>query len=102
MAEYTDLDLFVALDESAVNDKTGQQQFGWSSVGTQCVCRMSFLCGVCYLILLALMTDGIIVLEVVEGSITKEWLLKFLREQVVGSCFVYGDCFISQAFRLLS
>ena len=102
MAEYTDPDLFVALDESAVDDKTGQRQFGWSSVGTQCVRRMSFLRGVRYSILPALTMDGIIALEVIEGSITKERFLKFLREQVVGSCFVYEDCFISQAFRLLS
>ena len=92
MAEYTDPDLFVALDESAVNDKTGQWQFGWSSVGTQSVHRMSFLCGVRYSILPALMMDGIIALEVIEGSITKEQFLKFLHEQVVGSGFMYEDC----------
>ena len=102
MAQYTDPDFFVALDESAVDNKTGQRQFGWSSVGTQFVRRMSFLCGVHYSILPALTTDGIIALEVIEGSITKKQFLKFLHEQVVGSCFVYEDCFISRAFRLLS
>lgn len=43
MAQYTDPDLFVALDESAIDNKTGQRSSGWSEVGTQCVRRMSFL-----------------------------------------------------------
>jgi len=83
MAQYTDPEVFVALDESAVDDKTGQRQYGWSPLGTQCVRRMSFLRGVRYSILPALTTDGIIALEIVEGSITKEHSLKFLHEQVV-------------------
>jgi len=87
MAQYTDPDLFVALDESAVDDKTGQRGFGWSTVGTQCVRRMSFLRGVRYSILPALTMDGVIALEIVEGSITKERFLRFLHEQVVTIVF---------------
>jgi len=83
MAQYTNPDVFVALDESAVDNKTGQRKQGWSPVNTQCVRRMSFLRGVRYSILPALTTDGIIALEIVEGSITKERFLTFLREQVV-------------------
>jgi len=83
MAQYTNPEVFVALDESAVDDKTGQQQYGWSPLGMQCVRRMSFLRGVRYSILPALTTDGIIALEIVEESITKEHFLKFLHEQVV-------------------
>jgi hypothetical protein len=44
---------------------------------------MSFLRGVRYSILPALTTDGIIALEIVEGSITKDRFLCFLKEQVV-------------------
>ena len=83
MSQYTDPDLFVALDESAVDDRTGQQVHGWSTVRMQCVRRMSFLRGVRYSILPALTTEEIIALEIVEGSITKEQFLKFLHEQVV-------------------
>ena len=50
---------------------------------------MSFLRGIRYSILPALTTDGIIALEIVEGSITKEVFLTFLREQVVRFNFQY-------------
>jgi len=83
MAEYTDLDVFIALDKSAVDSKTMQCTHGWSLVGIQCVRRMSFLCGVRYSILPALTTEGIIALEIVEGSITKERFLSFLENQIV-------------------
>jgi transposase len=83
MAQYTDPELFVAVDESAVDDRTGQRTQGWSKIGSQCVRRMSFLRGVRYSILPALTVNGIIALEIVEGSITKEIFLKFLHEQVV-------------------
>jgi transposase len=83
MAEYTDPDVFVAIDESAIDDKTGHRQMGWSRLGVPCVRRMTFLRGVRYSILPALTTDGIIALEVVEGSITKERFLTFLQEQFV-------------------
>ena len=83
MAQYTNPELFVAVDESAVDDRTGQRTQGWSKIGTQCVRRMSFLRGICYSILPALTVNGIIALEIVEGSITKEIFLKFLHEQVV-------------------
>jgi len=87
MAEYTNPDVFVALDESAVDNKTGQRQQGWSPVNTQCVQRMSFLQGVRYSILPALTTDGIIALDIVEGSITKECFLTFLRQHVVSQIY---------------
>jgi len=83
MAEYTDPDVFIALDESAVDSRTAQRTHGWSPVGIQCVRRMSFLRGVRYSILPALTTDGIIALEIVEGSIMKDRFLCFLKEQVV-------------------
>jgi hypothetical protein len=37
MAEYPDPDIFVALDESAIDDKTGQHRYGWSPAGQPCV-----------------------------------------------------------------
>lgn len=83
MADYTDPEVFVALDESAVDGHTGQRRYGRSWIGNPCIRRMSFLRGIHYSILLALTTDGIIALDIVEGSITKEIFLAFLRDQVV-------------------
>jgi transposase len=83
MAQYTDPELFVFIDESAVDDQTGQRTQGWSHIGTQCVQHMSFLRGIRYSILPALSIDGIIALNIVEGSITKERFLDFLRTELV-------------------
>jgi len=85
MAEYNDPRVFVALDESAVDGHMGQRGYGRSRVGKPCVKRTSFLRGVRYSILPALTTDGMIALEIFEGSITKEKFLYFLREQVVST-----------------
>ncbi|KAJ3503155.1 hypothetical protein NMY22_g18348 [Coprinellus aureogranulatus] len=82
MAQYDDPELFVAIDESAVDNKTGQRGSGWAEINTRCVRRMTFLRGIRYSILPALTVDGIIALEIIEGSITKDIFLKFLREQV--------------------
>ena len=43
MAEYPNPDVFVALDESAVDNKTGHHTYGWSPVGQPCVWQMTFL-----------------------------------------------------------
>jgi len=83
MAECTDPDVFIALDESAVDFQTAQRTHGWSPVRIQCVRRMTFLWGICYSILPALTTNRIIALEIVEGSITKDRFFCFLKEQIV-------------------
>ena len=90
MAEYTDPSVFVALDESAVDNKTPQRQTGWAPMGQPCVRRMTFLRGVRYSILPALTMDGIIALEIFEGSVTKEKFLSFLRREVVHN-FLYHN-----------
>ncbi|KIM42230.1 hypothetical protein M413DRAFT_10428 [Hebeloma cylindrosporum] len=41
MAEYQDPDLFVALDESAVDNRTGQRHEGWAPVGQQCAGQLN-------------------------------------------------------------
>ena len=83
MAEYLDPDVFVALDESAVDGKTGQHHYGQSPSGQSCVHQMSFLWGVCYSILPALTTEGIIALDIFKGSVMKEIFLSFLWTHVV-------------------
>jgi len=83
MAQYTDPNVFVALDKSAVDNKTVQREYGCSASGMPCVQWATFLCGVCYSILPALTTEGIIALDIFEGSVTKERFLAFIREQVV-------------------
>jgi transposase len=83
MAEYTNPNVFVFLDESAVDNKTVQRTHGWSKVGQPCVRRMTFHRGKRYSILPALTINGIIGLDIFEGSVTKEKFLSFLRTHVV-------------------
>ena len=78
MAKYLDPDVFVVLDESVVDDKTGHCMYSWSPVGLPCMQRMAFLQGVCYSILPALTTEGVIALDIFEGSVTKEQFLSFM------------------------
>jgi transposase len=85
MAEYTNPDVFIFLDESAVDNKTVHRSHGWSQVGRPCVRRMTFLRGKRYSVLPALTMDGIIALEIFEGSITKEKFLSFLRTHLVST-----------------
>ena len=83
MAEYTDPNVFIVLDESAVDNHTVQRQYGWSLVGAPCVQQATFLRGIWYSVLPALTTEGIIVLDIFEGSVMKERFLTFIHEQVV-------------------
>jgi len=46
MSEYTNPDMFVALDKTAVDEETMQQTHGQSPVRIPCVHQMSFLHGV--------------------------------------------------------
>jgi transposase len=78
MAQYEDPDVFVALDESAVDDQTIQRRFGRSMAGSPCVRRAAFLRGTRYSVLPALTTEGIIALDIFEGSVTKDRFLAFI------------------------
>jgi transposase len=83
MAQYDDPDLFIFLDESSVDNKTGQRNNGRSHRGTPCVRRATFIRGTRYSILPALTVDGIMAMDIFPGSVDRERFLQFLREQVV-------------------
>jgi transposase len=83
MAQYDDPDLFVFLDESSVDNKTGQRKNGRSHRGTPCVRRATFIRGTRYSILPALTVNGIMAMDIFPGSVDHECFLQFLHEQVV-------------------
>jgi transposase len=83
MGQYEDPDMFVALDESAVDNRTPQRPYGRAPAGEPCVEHTLFIRGTRYSVLPALTRQGIIALDIVEGSVTTERFLQFLREQVV-------------------
>ena len=98
-AQYVDPDYFVFIDESHIDQKTAQRQHGWAPVGLPLVERSTFLKGVRHSILPALSSDGIIALDIFEGSVNKEKFIKFLRDQVVSS---WIPCSCIHSFLMLS
>jgi len=93
-AAYADIPMehFVWLDESSVDDHTNQWMQGWTGIGRACVRRDTFLRGQRYSVLPALTVDGIIALDIFEGSVTKERFLNFFEEQIVNVfyCHLYS------------
>ncbi|KAF7980969.1 hypothetical protein HWV62_35764 [Athelia sp. TMB] len=83
MAEYTDPELFVFLDESGVDQSTAKRTQGRSRLGTRCVRRATFVRGERVSVLPALSCDGIIAAEIFEGTVNRDKFLTFLREQLV-------------------
>jgi transposase len=84
-AEYGDIpaDYFVWLDKSSVDDHTNQRTQGWAALGRACVRRTTFIRGQRYSILPALTSDGIVALDIFEGSVNKEKFIWFLKEDLV-------------------
>lgn len=83
MAQYTEPGVFVFLDESTVDQGMAHRTHGRSQPGARCVRHMTFICGVQHSILPALTLNGIISLDIFEGSVNKDQFFSFLREQVV-------------------
>jgi len=90
MAQYVDPEVFVFLDESAVDNHTVRRAGGWSAAGTPAVERSTFLRGVRHSILPALTSHGMLALEIFEGSVNKERFIRFLRENIVCLSFVWA------------
>ena len=74
VTEYGDvsMDACIQLDESSVDDRTNQRQNGYAACGHACVWQETFIWGQRFSILPALSVDGIILLDIFEGSVTKE------------------------------
>ena len=90
MAQYTDLEMFVFLDESAVDNHTVRRACGWSAVVSPAVERSTFLQGVRHSILPALTSQGMLALDIFEGSVNKEHFIHFLHKNIVCLSFVYA------------
>jgi transposase len=70
-------------DESAWDSRTSRRRMGWSLIGTRCVQRQCFIRGKRYSILPVLGIDGMITWKIIEGAVTAESFVEFLREYVV-------------------
>jgi transposase len=72
-------------DESSKDARTSVRRQGWSLRGTRCIQKRCFVRGRRFSILPILSLDGIIAYDIIEGSVTSEWFVQFLRELVVCS-----------------
>lgn len=80
-------EMLMFTDESAKDERTSSRRYGWSPYGKRCVTRSYFVRGRRFSILPVLSLDGIIAHDIIEGSVTSEIFLRFLREMVVSNCF---------------
>jgi transposase len=81
--EVPDMDMVMFTDESAKDDRTDFRRQGWSRIGTRCIQKRCFIRGRRYSILPILTLDGIITYDIIDGPVTGERFLQFLREMVV-------------------
>ena len=78
-------DMFMFGDEASKDERTSNRRRGWSRRGTRCVQRKCFVRGKRFSILPIITLDGIIAHDIIEGSVTTEKFVDFLRELVVFS-----------------
>lgn len=80
-----DPEMLMFTDESAKDERTSARMRGWSAIGSRCVSRRVFVRGKRFSILPLLTLDGIITYDIIEGSITADSFIKFVRDMVVCS-----------------
>lgn len=73
-------------DEASKDERTSVRRKGWSIRGRQCIQRKCFVRGRRFSILPILTLDGIIAHDIIEGSVTTDKFVEFLRELVVSTC----------------
>lgn len=88
-----DPEMLMFTDESAKDERTSARVMGWSPIGDQCVSRRVFVRGKRMSILPLLTLDGIVTYDIIEGSVTADSFLKFVREMVV--CRWSSQCNLS-------
>jgi hypothetical protein len=84
-----DSDQLVFLDESASNERTGDRKYGWSPQGLICAQSRPLKRSEKWSILPALVEDGYLDWIIVQGSITAELFLEFVRDRVLPHCSAY-------------
>lgn len=72
-------------DEAHKDDRTHDRLCGYTPIGVRCVQRATWVRGKRISILPVLTLDGIIAYDLVEGSVTAERFVRFIREQVVST-----------------
>ena len=79
----------IFIDESAKDERNLSRRYGYSYVNTRARLRVAFVRGKRYSILPALTLDGIVAVEVIEGSYNKNAFQEFIISQVVCTVYYY-------------
>jgi transposase len=84
-SEYADLPFwcFVWLDESGLDDRGHVRTDGWAPVGFAPICSEPFVHGLRLTMLPAFSADGIIAMDILDGGVTKERFIAFVRDHLV-------------------
>ena len=75
-------------DEAHKDERTHDRLYGYASLGIRCAKRATWVRGKRISILPVLTLDGIIAYDLVEGSVSSDRFVEFIREQVVSTAYV--------------
>jgi hypothetical protein len=75
------------MDESSKDDRTITRLYGYSKVNSRASKKVVFVRGKRYTLLPALTEQGIIAVDIIEGSCTKQRFKEFVVSQVVSILF---------------
>ena len=80
----------IFLDESAKDEQSLSQGYGYAFANARAQKKLVFIRGKWYTILPALTMEGIVAVEIMEGSCDEEKFNEFILSQVVGSLCTYN------------
>ncbi len=80
-------DQLVFMDESSKDERTMTRLYGYSKVNSRVSKKVVFIRGKKYTLLPALTEQGIIAVDIMEGSCTKQRFKEFVISQVVSLLF---------------
>jgi len=79
------IDQLVFMDESSKDERTSTRLYGYSRVNSRALKKVVFIRGKRYTLLPALTERGIIAVDIIEGSCTKQRFKEFVISQVVSA-----------------
>ena len=79
------IDQLVFIDESLKDEHTSTRFYGYSEINLKAFKKVVFVWGKRYTLLPALTKKGIIAIDVIEGSCTKQRFKEFVVSQVVNT-----------------
>jgi hypothetical protein len=91
---YFQAEQLIFLDESAKDERTSCRQYGYSVRNQAAIKKVVFIRETRYTLLPALSLDGIIAVDILQGSCTKEQFRNFILAQVVCLIFIFYKKFL--------